>query len=122
MPSYVGICFWSLLILNFCLQNDLLESAKPFQDDPAKQERFEQFLKEKYHGGLRPKDGSGASNMSEAARARERLEFESVAETINKGNHGKESVPPSELFSSTLATAGLQFTSGGAEVCTLFNS
>ncbi|KAL3343038.1 hypothetical protein AABB24_026872 [Solanum stoloniferum] len=96
--------------------NELLESAKPFQDDPAKQERFEQFLKEKYHGGLRPKDGSGASNMSEAARARERLEFESVAETINKGNHGKESVPPSELFSSTLATAGLQFTSGSAEL------
>ncbi|KAG5618376.1 hypothetical protein H5410_018200 [Solanum commersonii] len=96
--------------------NELLESAKPFQDDPAKQERFEQFLKEKYHGGLRPKDGSGASNMSEAARARERLEFESVAETINKGNHGKEGVPPSELFSSMLATAGLQFTSGAADL------
>lgn len=96
--------------------NELLESAKPFQDDPAKQERFEQFLKEKYHGGLRRKDGSGASNMSEAARARERLEFESVAETINKGKQGKESVPPSELFSSTLATAGLQFTPGAAEL------
>lgn len=96
--------------------NELLESAKPFQDDPAKQERFEQFLKEKYCGGLRPKDGSGASNMSEAARARERLEFESVAETINKGKQGKESVPPSELFSSMLATSGLQFTSGTAEI------
>ncbi|XP_060204862.1 G patch domain-containing protein TGH [Lycium barbarum] len=96
--------------------NELLESAKPFQDDPAKQERFEQFLKDKYHGGLRPKDGSGASNMSEAARARERLEFESVAHTINKGKQGKESVPPNELFSSTLATAGLQFTPGAAEL------
>ncbi|CAN4086190.1 unnamed protein product [Withania somnifera] len=96
--------------------NELLESAKPFQDDPAKQERFEQFLKEKYHGGLRRKDGSGASNLSEAARARERLEFESVAETINKGKQGKESVPPSELFSKTLATAGLQFTPGAAEL------
>ncbi|PHU29292.1 G patch domain-containing protein TGH -like protein [Capsicum chinense] len=95
--------------------NELLESAKPFQDDPAKQERFEQFLKEKYHGGLRPKDSSGASNMSEAARARERLEFESVAETINKGKQGKGSVPPIELLSSTLATAGLQFTPGAAE-------
>ncbi|XP_075107730.1 G patch domain-containing protein TGH isoform X1 [Nicotiana tabacum] len=91
---------------------ELPEAAKPFRDDPAKQERFEQFLKEKYHGGLRPKDGSGASNMSEAARARERLEFESVAEAINKGKWGKESVPPNEFFSSTLATAGLQFTSG----------
>ncbi|CAN4088286.1 unnamed protein product [Withania somnifera] len=96
--------------------SELLESAKPFQDDPAKKERFEQFLKEKYHGGLRCKEGSGASNMSEAARARERLEFESVAETINKGKQGKESVPPSELFSSTLATAGLQFTPGAAEL------
>ncbi|KAF3650585.1 G patch domain-containing protein TGH [Capsicum annuum] len=96
--------------------NELLESAKPFQDDPAKQERFEQFLKEKYHGGLRPKDSSGASNMSEAARARERLEFESVAETINKGKQGKGSVPPIELLSSTLATAGLQFTPGAAEL------
>lgn len=96
--------------------NELLESAKPFQVDPGKQERFEQFLKEKYHGGLRPKDGSGASHMSEAARARERLEFESVAETINKGKQGKDSVPPSELFSSTLATAGLQFTPGAVEL------
>ncbi|KAK4350407.1 hypothetical protein RND71_029720 [Anisodus tanguticus] len=96
--------------------NEFLESAKPFQDDPAKQERFEQFLKEKYHGGLRPKDGSGASNMSEAARARERLEFESVANTINKGKQGKESIPPNELFSSTLAAAGLQFTPGAAEL------
>ncbi|MCD9645330.1 hypothetical protein HAX54_034185 [Datura stramonium] len=96
--------------------NELLESAKPFQADPGKQERFEQFLKEKYYGGLRPKDGSGASNMSEAARARERLEFESVAETINKGKQQKDSVPPSELFSSTLATAGLQFTPGAVEL------
>lgn len=59
--------------------------------------------------------------MSEAARARERLEFESVAETINKGKQGKGSVPPIELLSSTLATAGLQFTPGAAEVRRLSN-
>ncbi|KAF2298862.1 hypothetical protein GH714_028383 [Hevea brasiliensis] len=58
---------------------------KPFKDDPAKQERFERFLKEKYQGGLRSIDYIGASNMSEAARAKERLDFEAAAEAIEKG-------------------------------------
>lgn len=90
---------------------------KPFQDDPAKQARFEQFLKEKYHGGLRSKDVGGSSQMSEAARARERLEFEAAAEAIEKGKRGKEIKTPTELFAGVLSTAGLQFTSGELEVC-----
>lgn len=89
---------------------------KPFQEDPAKQERFEQFLKEKYHGGLRSKDISGSSKMSEAARARERLEFEAAAEAIEKGKGGKESKTPSQLLGDVLPTGGLLFTSGLLEV------
>lgn len=83
---------------------------KPFKDDPAKQERFERFLKEKYEGGLRSTTSSGSSNMSEASRARERLDFEAAAEAIQKGQWGKESKHSS-------ATGGMQFTSGGVEVC-----
>lgn len=90
---------------------------KPFQDDPAKQARFEQFLKDKYHGGLRSKDVGGSSEMSEATRARERLEFEAAAEAIEKGKQGKEVKTPSLLFAGVLPTAGLQFTSGVQEVC-----
>lgn len=88
------------------------EVVKPFQDDPAKQARFEQFLKEKYHGGLRSKDVGELSLMSEAARARERLEFEAAAEAIEKGKQGREIKTPSQLFAGVLPTAGLQFTSG----------
>ncbi|KAI3470210.1 hypothetical protein Pfo_026873 [Paulownia fortunei] len=88
---------------------------KPFHDDPAKQKRFEQFLKEKYEGGLRTKDSGGASNMSEAARAREKLEFEAAAEAIEKENSGKERKATSQLLSDMSAAAGLQFTSGGIE-------
>nr|GMC69421.1 G patch domain-containing protein TGH [Ipomoea batatas] len=91
------------------------EAGKPFRDDPAKQERFEQFLKEKYQGGLRPKDSGGSSTMSEAGRARERLEFEAVAEAIEKGKWGIESKPPNELFSDTLAVAASRFTSSTVE-------
>uniref|UniRef100_A0A5B7CE04 Putative G patch domain-containing protein 1 n=1 Tax=Davidia involucrata TaxID=16924 RepID=A0A5B7CE04_DAVIN len=89
------------------------EIAKPFLDDPAKQGRFEQFLKEKYQGGLRSKDSGGASNMSESARARERLEFEAAAEAIGKGKWEKESKLPNLQFMQISATPGLQFTSSG---------
>ncbi|RRT64537.1 hypothetical protein B296_00024378 [Ensete ventricosum] len=65
----------------------LLEVAKPFKDDPAKQERFEQFLKDKYEGGLRSTQPSGI--MSENDRARERLDFEAAAEAIEKGESKK---------------------------------
>ncbi|XP_024961360.1 G patch domain-containing protein TGH isoform X1 [Cynara cardunculus var. scolymus] len=90
------------------------EITKPFQHDPAKQERFEQYLKEKYHGGLRTKDAGGSSKMSEAARARERLEFEAAAEAVTQGKWGKESKPSNQQILG--ASAGrLQFTSGGSE-------
>ncbi|XVE56710.1 hypothetical protein DITRI_Ditri04bG0032700 [Diplodiscus trichospermus] len=91
----------------------LPEVAKPFKDDPAKQERFEQFLKEKYEGGLRSIGSNAGSNLSEAARARERLDFEAVAEAIEKGKQGKEGMISTQPF-DFLAT-GMQFTSGGLE-------
>lgn len=98
------------------IQNELPEVAKPFKDDPAKQERFEQFLKEKYQGGLRSTDSSGASYMSESARARERLDFEAAAEAIQKGKWGKQSKLSAQQFMEFSATGGMQFTSGGVEV------
>ncbi|XP_031276859.1 G patch domain-containing protein TGH [Pistacia vera] len=93
----------------------LPEVAKPFKDDPAQQERFEQFLKEKYQGGLRTTDSGGATNMSEAARARERLDFEAAAEALQKGKSGEESLLTTQQFVGFPATGGLQFTSGGTE-------
>lgn len=54
--------------------------------------------------------------MSEASRARERLEFESAAEAIQKGNSGKESIAANQLLADLSISAGLQFTSGGLEV------
>lgn len=91
------------------------EVAKPFRDDPPKQKRFEQYLKEKYRGGLRSKDSGGASYMSEADRARERLEFESAAVAIEKGKWGKETNSPNQQLLDLPVTTGLQFTSGGLE-------
>ncbi|CAA0833284.1 G patch domain-containing protein TGH [Striga hermonthica] len=95
--------------------NEQQDFGKPFLDDPAKQKRFEQFLKEKYEGGLRSKDSGGSSNMSEAARARERLEFEAAAEAIEKGKTGEERNSTSQVLSDMSASAGLQFTLGGVE-------
>lgn len=55
--------------------------------------------------------------MSEADRARERLEFESAALAIEKGKWGKEANPPNQQLFGSSASTGLQFTSGGLEVC-----
>ncbi|KAL8244195.1 hypothetical protein R6Q59_010453 [Mikania micrantha] len=95
------------------------EIAKPFQHDAAKQERFEQYLKEKYHGGLRTIDAGGSSKMSEAARARERLEFEAAAGAITQGKWGKESQLSGQQILGASAGLGLQFTSGGSEINTV---
>lgn len=91
------------------------EVAKPFRDDPPKQTRFEQYLKEKYRGGLRSKESGGSSYMSEADRARERLEFEAAAVAIEKGKWGNEMNTPNQKLVDLSGTTGLQFTSGGTE-------
>lgn len=54
--------------------------------------------------------------MSEAVRARERLEFEEAAGTIEKANLGNERQPSSQLLKDLAAVSGLQFTAGGVEV------
>ncbi|ESQ31860.1 hypothetical protein EUTSA_v10003608mg [Eutrema salsugineum] len=90
------------------------DAVKPFKDDMAKQERFEQFLKEKYKGGLRTTDSNRVNSMSESARAQERLDFEAAAEAIEKGKAYKEVRRATELPIDFLA-GGLQFTSGGTE-------
>ncbi|CAK7323153.1 unnamed protein product [Dovyalis caffra] len=95
--------------------SELLEVAKPFNDDPAKQERFEQFLREKYQGGIRSTVSGGASNMSEAARAYERLDFEAAADAIEKGKFSKENKLFSQQLMEFSAGRGMQFTSGGLQ-------
>lgn len=83
-PNYL----FSFRNTKYCLsisQVGVLENAKTFKDDPAKQQRFELFLKDKYKGGLRSTQPSGI--MSEDDRARERLDFEAAAEAIEKGEH-----------------------------------
>ncbi|KAJ0248737.1 G patch domain-containing protein TGH [Hirschfeldia incana] len=90
------------------------DAVKPFKDDLAKQERFEQFLKEKYKGGLRTTDSNRFSSMSESARAQERLDFEAAAEAIEKGKAYKEVRRVTERPIDFLS-GGLQFTSGGTE-------
>lgn len=76
-------------------QAGFLEYAKPFKNDPAKQERFEQFLKDKYQGGLRSIHSGGTTAISESDRARERLDFEAAAEAIAKGEWNAKDNPPS---------------------------
>ncbi|KAK7292125.1 hypothetical protein RIF29_07838 [Crotalaria pallida] len=93
----------------------LPDAEKPFKEDPAKQERFEQFLKEKYKGGLRSTSSSLAGDMTEAARARERLDFEAAADAIEKGKQGKGNklfIPSSMDF---IPGGVMQFTTGAAE-------
>lgn len=75
----------------------LSEYEKPFRNEPAKLARFEQFLREKYQGGLRPANFIPTSTMSEADRARERLDFEAAAETIEK-QKGKKAMDPLSLL------------------------
>ncbi|KAK7265042.1 hypothetical protein RJT34_32658 [Clitoria ternatea] len=94
---------------------NLANVEKPFKDDPAKQERFEQFLKEKYKGGLRTASSSLASDMSEAARAQERLSFEAAAEAIEKGKQGRESKPLVPSSMDFIPGGAMQFTSGEVE-------
>ncbi|XP_024524173.1 G patch domain-containing protein TGH homolog isoform X1 [Selaginella moellendorffii] len=81
----------------------------PFEDDPAKQARYEQFLKDKYTGGLR-KMNKGAQQLTEAQRAQEILEFEAVAHAAR----GTVSSSGANLLGK-LAASSDRFTSGGVE-------
>lgn len=105
-----------MLIFCYLHQREILQTAKPYKDDPAKQERFEQFLKDKYQGGLRATDSGKATYMSEAARARERLDFEAAAAAIEKTKSANYSKLSSQQLKDFTMASGMQFTSGGVEV------
>lgn len=55
--------------------------------------------------------------MSEAVRARERLEFEEAAAAVQREKLGNERQVGSQLLKDLSAVSGLQFTAGGVEVC-----
>ncbi|KAL2338275.1 hypothetical protein Fmac_012721 [Flemingia macrophylla] len=95
--------------------SELMDIEKPFKDDPAKQERFEQFLKEKYKGGLRSASSSLAGDMTESARAKERLSFEAAAEAIEKGRQGRGSKPSIASSMDFIPGGVMQFTSSEVE-------
>ncbi|CAN0902477.1 G patch domain-containing protein TGH [Linum grandiflorum] len=95
--------------------SELPEVVKPFKDDPAKQDRFQQFLKQKYQGGLRSADSGGSSYMSEAVRAQERLDFELAADALEKANRGHENKFSAQMSMDFFTNAGMQFTSAGVE-------
>lgn len=89
--------------------------TKPFQNDPAKQERFEQFLKDKFEGGLRSTFHGGAAGLSEADRARERLDFEAALDAMQKGELYVEPDNSSNLQAHAVTqSTDLQFITSGA--------
>lgn len=55
--------------------------------------------------------------MTEAARARERLDFEAAAEAIEKAKSANQSKLSAQQFMEFTMAAGPRFTSGGVEVC-----
>lgn len=97
------------------LQIDFSEIGKPFEKEPAKQKRFEQFIKDKFQGGLRSTFSGGTSNWSENDRARERLDFEAVLEKIQKGNFNQAASVMQQTLTSPMITE-TQFVSAGTEV------
>lgn len=106
----------SVLSDTFTKSNSQLEDAsanQPFKTDPLKQARFEQFLKDKYRGGLRSTYIEG--NMSDLERAQERLDFEAAAEIIERDKRSKQNSATSDQHLDLVSTVGNRFTSGGIE-------
>lgn len=102
---------------NFTKPASLLEGAaavQPFQSDPAKQARFEQFLKDRYQGGLRS-SYVGDNSMTEIERAQERLDFESAVEMTEKRSLSQKNCAPVNENLDLVSTVGTRFTSGGVE-------
>lgn len=90
--------------------------TKPFKNNPVKQERFEQFLKDKFEGGLRSTFSAGAAGLSEADRARERLDFEAALDAMQKGELYMEQDNSSnqQLPQVITISTDLQFITSGA--------
>ncbi|CAN0902440.1 Pentatricopeptide repeat-containing protein At1g71210, mitochondrial [Linum grandiflorum] len=115
LPPPPGDSNQKVLIDGVATLSDLPEVVKPFKEDPGKQDRFQQFLKQKYQGRLRSADSGGSSYMSEAVRAQERLDFELAADALEKANRGHENKFSAQMSMDIFTNAGMQFTSAGFE-------
>jgi G patch domain-containing protein 1 len=93
-------------------------AVQPFRSDPAKQARFEQFLKDKYQGGLRS-SYVGDNRRTEIERAQERLDFEAAVEMTEKGNQSQKNSASVNENLDLVLTVGTRFTSGGVETMDL---
>jgi hypothetical protein len=67
-------------VCSFLQNEDLSNTLQPFASDPAKQARYEQFLKDKYEGGLRSVQAAGRNAWTESERALETIEFETACQ------------------------------------------
>lgn len=109
----------SILFDTFTKPASLLEgvaAVQPFRSDPAKQARFEQFLKDKYQGGLRS-SYVGDNRRTEIERAQERLDFEAAVEMTEKGSQSQKN--SASVNENLVLTVGTRFTSGGVETMDL---
>lgn len=59
-------------------------TSLPFSSDPLKQARFEQYVKDKYQGGLKNVHAIAKSTLTEWERAQETLEFEAACQNLQK--------------------------------------
>lgn len=91
--------------------------SQPFKNDPAKQSRYEQFLKGKSVGGLW-KPTSGGSGLSESERSQEIFEFEAIARLQQEGLTLDKRAPliaPGKPVPELAAMMGSRFTTAGLE-------
>ena len=83
---------------------DLSHTLQPFSSDPAKQARYEQFLKDKYEGGLRNVQAAGRNGWTESERAQETIEFEAACQNFQR----RETTPVTGNSNSGIASRNLQ--------------
>ena len=83
---------------------DLSHTLQPFGSDPAKQARYEQFLKDKYEGGLRNVQAAGRNGWTESERAQETVEFEAACQNIQR----RDTMPVTGNSNSGIASRNVQ--------------
>ena len=83
---------------------DLSHTLQPFASDPAKQARYEQFLKDKYEGGLRNVQAAGRNGWTESERAQETLEFEAACQNLQR----RDTIPVTGNSNSGIASRNVQ--------------
>jgi G patch domain-containing protein 1 len=95
---------YDLCVCSFLQNEDLSDTLQPFASDPAKQARYEQFLKDKYEGGLRSVQAAGRHAWTESERALETIEFETACQISLK----RKNVPAIGDSSSAIVSKNLQ--------------